>query len=98
MRQFAHNGDFFGAPAAIFCYVDRQMGAPQWSDLGMFLQTFMLLAAERGLATCAQEYWAAYPRTLADFLGLDDHEQIFSGMALGHRDPDHLRPLHDGRG
>ena len=39
LRQFAHNGDFFGAPAALFCFVDRQMGPPQWSDLGMFLQT-----------------------------------------------------------
>ena len=36
-RQFAHNGDFFGAPAALFCFGDRQMGPPQWSDLGMFL-------------------------------------------------------------
>ena len=41
-----------------FCFVDRQMGPPQWSDLGMFLQTFMLLAKEEGLDTCAQEAWS----------------------------------------
>ena len=28
------------------------MGSAQWSDLGMFLQTFMLLAVEAGLDTC----------------------------------------------
>ena len=39
------NFEFFGAPAAIFCFVDKQMGPPQWSDLGMFLQTFMLLSS-----------------------------------------------------
>jgi nitroreductase len=27
-RQFAHNNDFFGAPAALFCFVDRGMGWP----------------------------------------------------------------------
>ena len=51
--RFAHlarNFSFFDAPAAFFCFVDRQMGPPQWSDLGMFLQTFMLLAEEAGLS------------------------------------------------
>ena len=49
------NFTFFGAPAALFCFVDRQMNQPQWSDLGMFLQTFMLLAQEEGIDTCAQD-------------------------------------------
>ena len=40
-KQVLKNYEFFGAPAAFFCFVDRQMGRPQWSDLGMFLQTFM---------------------------------------------------------
>ena len=53
INQVMKNFNFFGAPAAIFCYVDRDMGPPQWSDLGMFLQTFMLLAQEVGLDTCA---------------------------------------------
>jgi len=43
MANFA----FFGAPVALFCSVDRRMGPPQWSDLGMLLQTVMpLLRAE----------------------------------------------------
>ena len=86
MRQFAHNGDFFGAPAAIFCYVDRQMGAPQWSDLGMFLQTFMLLAVERGLATCAQEYWSVRHKAVTAFVGAPENEMLFCGVALGRED------------
>ena len=44
IAQVLKNYEFFGAPCAFFCFVDRQMGSPQWSDLGMFLQTFMLLA------------------------------------------------------
>ena len=44
LEQVMENFRFFGAPCAFFCFIDRDMGSPQWSDLGMFLQTFMLLA------------------------------------------------------
>ena len=87
LAQFAHNGDFFGAPAALFCFVDRQMGPPQWSDLGMFLQTFMLLATDRGLATCAQEYWSVRHGAITSFVGAPENEMLFCGVSLGHADP-----------
>lgn len=86
LRQFAQNGDFFGAPAALFCFVDRQMGPPQWSDLGMFLQTFMLLAVEAGLATCAQEYWSVRHGAISAFVGAPAEEMLFCGMAIGYAD------------
>jgi nitroreductase len=89
LTQFARNHDFFGAPAAIFCFVDRQMGRPQWSDLGMFLQTFMLLAQEAGLDTCPQEAWAVYEQAITEFVGAPDELRIFCGVALGHADWDH---------
>ncbi|MCC6435583.1 MAG: nitroreductase [Acidimicrobiales bacterium] len=79
----------FGAPVGLFFSLDRRLGPPQWSDLGMFMQTVMLLARGRGLDTCAQEFWSAYPRTMGEFLGLGEHDLLFSGMALGYRDPDH---------
>ncbi len=84
----ARNFDFFGAPAGFFCFVDRQMGPPQWSDLGMFLQTFMLLARESGLDTCPQEAWAMRPDSVAEFVGAGEELMLFCGMAIGYRDPD----------
>ena len=86
LRQFAHNNDFFSAPAAMFCFIDRQMGPPQWSDLGMFLQTFMLLAVENGLATCAQEYWSVRHKAVSTFVGAPENEMLFCGMAIGYAD------------
>ena len=86
-QEFRRNFAFFGAPAALFCSVDRAMGPPQWSDLGMYLQSFMLLALEAGLATCAQECWALYPETVGGFLGLPAERMLFCGMAIGHEDP-----------
>ncbi len=88
LQQFASNYRFFGAPAALFCYVDRGMGPPQWSDLGMYLQTAMLLLRERGLDSCAQECWSVYHREVAAQLSPPAEWMLFCGMAIGHADPD----------
>ena len=86
LRQLARNGEFFGAPVGLFFSLDRKLGPPQWADVGMYMQTVMLLAVERGLDTCAQEFWARLPKTVGDFIELPDDHMLFSGMALGYRD------------
>ncbi|MDC0014815.1 nitroreductase [Gammaproteobacteria bacterium] len=88
LQQVMRNFEFFGAPAAIFCFVDKQMGPPQWSDLGMFLQTFMLLAQEAGIDTCAQEAWAMKNDSVSKFVGSDKNDILFCGLALGYKDED----------
>jgi nitroreductase len=85
-RQFACNFDFFGAPVGMFFLVDRSMGSPQWSDLGMFIQSIMLLARERGLETCAQESWAIRHKEVTEFLGVEPNLMLFCGMAIGYGD------------
>lgn len=86
LRQLFRNTQFFGAPVGLFFSLDRKLGSPQWADLGMYMQTVMLLAVERGLATCAQEFWARYPKTVAEHIALPDDHMLFSGMALGYAD------------
>jgi nitroreductase len=63
------------------------MGPPQWSDLGMFLQTFMLLAQEHGLDTCAQEAWSMKQESVSKFAGINDELMLFCGMSIGYKDP-----------
>jgi nitroreductase len=87
-RFFARNYSFFGAPMALFCLVDRQMGPPQWSDLGMFLATVMLLLRESGLDSCPQECWSRHHRTVREFLKAPDEWMLFCGMAIGYEDRD----------
>jgi nitroreductase len=86
LRQFARNFALFGAPVGLFFCIDRRLGPPQWADLGMYMQSVMLLAREHGLHTCAQEAWSVWPRLLGGFLGLPPEQMLFSGMALGYRD------------
>lgn len=89
LRWFARNFQFFDAPLALFCTVDRLMGPPQWSDLGMLLQSVMLLLREEGLDSCAQECWALYPQTIGKFLELPEGRMLFCGMAIGYADRSH---------
>ncbi|MEZ5655460.1 MAG: nitroreductase [Sphingobium sp.] len=79
----------FGAPALLLCYFPRFMGPPQWSDVGMWLQTVMLLLREEGLDSCPQEYLWRYARLIKDFLGVSDETHIFfCGLAIGYRNAD----------
>ena len=41
------NFNLFGAPVGIFVFINRSMGYPQWSDLGMFVQSVLLLQKKK---------------------------------------------------
>lgn len=87
LQWLLNNYDFFGAPAGLFFSLDRRFDKGQWAHLGMFMQTIALVAEEQGLATCMQEAWAARAKTVSQFLGLGEEEQLYCGMALGYADP-----------
>lgn len=89
LKQLAKNYEFFGAPVGLFFAIDRDMQGGQWADLGMYMQTIMLLAREHGLHTCPQEAWAMWHKTVAEFLDMPPELMLFAGMALGYADDDH---------
>ena len=86
LKQMATNGQMFGAPVGIFIAVEERMGYAQWVDLGIYLQSLMLLASEKGLATCAQGFWRNYSDFVSQHLALPEGYQIAFGMALGYED------------
>jgi nitroreductase len=86
LAQFMENYRGFGAPVMLFLHCSRIMGPPQWADMGMWLQSVMLLLTEAGLASCPQECWAMYGATVRRELGLDDGQILFSGLAIGYAD------------
>jgi nitroreductase len=89
MAWILRNAVGFGAPALLLCYFPRVMGPPQWSDVGMWLQTIMLLLREEGLDSCPQEYLAIYARLIKEHIGVSDESHIFfCGMAIGYREPE----------
>jgi len=91
-RAAAENWNCFGAPAALFCYLDRDMGHPQWSDVGMYLQTVMLLLRAEGLHSCTQMAWAKFHRTVAEIVSPPDELILFCGMSIGFEDVSASQP------
>jgi nitroreductase len=89
LRQLARNLRFFDAPVGLFFSLDRRFDQGQWADLGLYMQTVMLLARAYDLDTCAQEIWAAWHRTVAGYLEFPPERQLFCGMALGYAEPSH---------
>ncbi|QIL72406.1 nitroreductase [Diaphorobacter sp. HDW4B] len=95
LEQMAKNGLFFGAPVGVIMLVDERMGYAQWVDLGIYLQSFMLLATERGMATCAQGYWRRFRDTVEQVLEVPDSYRVAYGIALGFEDVN--APINDLR-
>jgi nitroreductase len=88
LGQFAANFRAFDAPVLMLVHMPRTMGPPQSSDVGMWLQTVMLLLREAGLDSCAQEAWAVFQRQIRDHVPIPADHIFFCGLAIGHRDPD----------
>lgn len=86
--QFTQNFRAFGAPILLFFSIDRRFGPAQWAHMGMFMQTIMLLAQERSLATCPQEAWMILPKTIGRHINLPEDRMLYCGMALGYPDKD----------
>jgi nitroreductase len=88
LAHVANNFEFFGAPVGLFFVIDRRLGRAQWAHLGMFMQSLALVAVERGLGTCMQEFWAMLRESLHRHFALPETDMVYCGMSLGYADPD----------
>lgn len=88
LMWFAENFRGFGAPVLMLIHTPRYMGPPQWSDIGMWLQTIGLLLREEGLDTCFQEAWAVYSPQIRECVEIPEDHIFFCGVAIGYRDED----------
>ena len=96
-RAASANWQFFGAPVGLFLYIDRGMDRPRWADVGMYLQTVMLLLRAEGLHSCPQMAWSVYRRTVAKVLSPPKELILFCGMSIGYEDVTVDRPVRAGR-
>jgi len=87
LMWFAKNFRAFDAPVLMLIHTPRYMGKPQWSDIGMWLQTVCLLLREEGLDSCPQEAWAIYQEQIREVVDLPEDHIFFCGMGIGWRDP-----------
>ena len=93
IKQFMKNMEFFGAPVGMIVTGDTRLEMPQYMDVGIYLQSLMLLAREAGLHTAPQGWWRQWPGAVAEALDIPEGHEILVGMSMGYADPD--APLND---
>ncbi|MFZ3035292.1 MAG: nitroreductase [Parvibaculum sp.] len=84
--QWGRNYKFFDAPVGLIFTVDKDLDAMSFLDIGMYMQTLMLVAKSRGLDTCAQGAWNNFWSVTRRVLNVSDEEYIIAGMSLGYAD------------
>jgi len=70
----------------LYFLMESHLSAGSYIDLGIFIQSVMLVAVEEGLATCPQQALAEYPEIVRQELDLSDDCVLVCGMALGYED------------
>jgi len=83
-EQGGKNMFFFGAPVGLIVTMDRSLCESQILDVGLFVQNIMLLAQERGLATCPQAFWTMWSGVIREVLAIDENEMVMVGLSLGY--------------
>jgi len=81
------NFEFYGAPCAVFLFIDGSLG--EWSifDTGLFAQNLILAAHALGVGSCLQASVTNYAPEIKKFLGIEGSKKLVIGIALGYEDP-----------
>ena len=82
----AENWRFYGAPHAAFISMPQTMHRANAIDLGIFLQSIMLLFAENGIGCIPQGALAAFPRAVREFVDIPEGNAIMVGISFGYED------------
>ncbi len=80
------NWEFFDAPHAAFISMPSTMGPVNAVDIGIYLQTLMLVLVEHGLASCPQGALALYPDEVHKIANIPEGNAIICGLSFGYED------------
>ncbi|MHB8772371.1 MAG: nitroreductase [Syntrophales bacterium] len=80
------NFEFYGAPCAVFLFMDASLG--EWSifDMGLFAQNLILAAHSLGVGSCLQASVTGYAAEIKKFLGMAEGKRLVIGISLGYED------------
>lgn len=78
------NWEFFGAPHVGFLSMPVSMGPVNGVDIGIYLQTLMLLLVEHGMASIPQGALAFYPDEVLKIANLPEGHGIICGLSFGY--------------
>ena len=82
------NFEFFGAPHVAFFSMPLSMDRSNAVDMGIFLQTVMLVMQEKGVGCIAQGALASYPDPVRAIANIPEENGILFGLSFGWEDTD----------
>ena len=82
------NFEFFDAPHVAFFSMPRTMERINALDVGLFLQSIMLLFVEFGIGCIPQGALASYPGPVREIADVPEDNEILCGLSFGYEDPD----------
>lgn len=85
-RASLRNFELFDAPHVAFIGMERQFGVTVALDVGMYIQTLMLVMTSFGIGSCAQGSMRYYPQDVRDLFGEPDSTAILCGISFGYED------------
>ena len=88
MQLMLKNFEFFGAPSVAIFSMPKTMKEVNAVDVGIYLQSVMLLMIENGLACCPQGALAFYPDPIKAVTNIPEENGILFGLSFGYADPD----------
>jgi len=80
------NFEFYGAPCAVFLFIDGSLG--EWSifDMGLFTQNLILAAHSLGVESCLQASVTNYALEIKRFFGIAESKKLVICISLGYPD------------
>ncbi len=80
------NFEFYGAPCAIFLFMEGSLN--EWSifDMGLFSQNLIMAAHSFGVGNCLQASITNYAPEIKKFLGVSEGKKLIIGISLGYPD------------
>ena len=75
-RPGGRRPDFYGAPCAVFLFIDKALN--EWSvfDAGAFAHGICLAAHSYGIGSCLQAMMVLYPDEIKKFLGIPETKKL----------------------
>lgn len=80
------NFEFFGAPHVAFFSMPKSFERINALDVGILLQSVMLVLAERGIGCIAQGALASYPGPVREIAEVPVDNHILCGLSFGYED------------
>ncbi|WNC74167.1 nitroreductase [Thalassotalea psychrophila] len=89
-QALLRNYEFFGAPHVAIICMPTSFEINNALDIGIYLQSLMLIMESFGIGSCAQGALSFYPQIIKDTLNIPESMGVLVGLSFGYEDKSQL--------